>query len=70
MCQKMGYLFSKIKSNNLTKNDGLSNIILDLDAKDENHLWLATSNGLSKFDGEKFVNFQDSGLPSIVHLFM
>ena len=44
----------KVKNQqHLTMDDGLpSNIILDLDSKDENHLWLATSNGLSKYDGK------------------
>ncbi len=50
----------------LTKKDGLpSNVILDLDAKDDKELWLATSNGLSKYTGKDFLNFsRKNGLPS------
>ena len=52
--------------NHFTKKDGLpSNIILDLDTKENKELWLATANGLSRFNGKDFLNFsKNSGLPS------
>ena len=52
--------------NHYTKKDGLpSNIILDLDTKENEELWLATANGLSKFNGKDFLNFsRNNGLPS------
>ena len=61
------YVFDKNRIvKHFTKKDGLpSNIILDLDAKDDEELWLATSNGLSKYTGKDFLNFsRKSGLPS------
>ncbi len=61
------FVFGQDKvENHYTKKDGLpSNIILDLDAIGNEELWLATANGLSKFNGKDFLNFsRDSGLPS------
>ena len=61
------FVFDQNKvENHFTKKDGLpSDLILDLDAKDNEELWLATANGLSKFTGEDFLNFsRDNGLPS------
>lgn len=42
----------------LTEEDGLANNdVRDVTKVSEGFLWIATSNGLSKYDGEKFVNF-------------
>ena len=58
-------------SGNITKHykkeQGLpSNIILDMDTYDGlDFIWLATSNGISKFDGASVINYsKNSGLPS------
>lgn len=61
------FVFDKNKiENHFTKKDGLpSNAILDLDAKGNEELWLATANGLSRFNGKDFLNFsRNNGLPS------
>ncbi|WP_430932262.1 sensor histidine kinase [Saccharicrinis sp. 156] len=42
-----------------TEADGLAdNAVQDLVIDKEGYLWIATNNGVSKYDGEKFVNFQ------------
>lgn len=42
----------------LTEEDGLANNdVRDITKDNKGFLWIATSNGLSKYDGEKFVNF-------------
>ncbi|MFL3014029.1 MAG: SpoIIE family protein phosphatase [Candidatus Neomarinimicrobiota bacterium] len=56
-----------IFSKHFKKEQGLpSNIILDLDTYEGiNFIWLATSNGISKFDGSNFINYSKSlGLPA------
>ncbi len=48
-----------------TEEDGLAdNDVYDV-AKDElGYLWIGTNNGLSKFDGDKFINYHTTdGLP-------
>ena len=59
------YYDSKIIKH-LTKSNGLpSNTILDLDVDSEGILWLATTNGLSKYAGGSFINYgRKDGLPS------
>lgn len=49
-----------------TVNDGLpSNNILDIVQHDDGYIWLATDNGISRFDGQEFVNYSvDDGLPT------
>jgi len=54
-------------SKHYKKEQGLpSNIILDMDTYDGlDFIWLATSNGISKFDGTSFVNYSKNlGLPA------
>jgi len=48
-----------------TEDDGLANNnVRDVNKDEQGYLWIATDNGLSKFDGDKFVNFHTSdGLP-------
>ena len=48
-----------------TEDDGLANNdVRDVNKDLQGYLWIATGNGLSKFDGDKFVNFHTSdGLP-------
>ena len=55
-----------IISDHFTKVDGLpSNTILDLDMDSKGTLWIASSRGLSKFNGSNFNNFnRKDGLPS------
>ena len=59
------YQNEKVKAH-YTKKDGLpSNTILDLDLDSKGVLWLATSNGLSRFSGSMFKNYsRNDGLPS------
>ena len=54
-------------SKHYKKEQGLpSNIILDMDTYDGlDFIWLATSNGISRFDGANFINYSTNlGLPS------
>jgi len=48
-----------------TEDDGLpDNDVRDMIKDNSGYLWIATSNGLSKYDGQKFTNFQtQQGLP-------
>ena len=48
-----------------TEEDGLANNdVRDVTKDEQGYLWIATGNGLSKFDGAKFINFnKESGLP-------
>ncbi len=52
--------------NHLTKSNGLpSNTILDMDVDFDGVLWLATTNGLSKYAGNSFKNYgRKDGLPA------
>lgn len=44
-----------------TTSDGLaSNTVLDLMQDSQGYIWMATNNGLSRFDGKRFVNY---GIP-------
>lgn len=47
------------------EDDGLANNdVRDLTKDEQGYLWIATGNGLSKFDGNKFINFHTTdGLP-------
>ncbi len=48
-------------------NDGLSNnLINDITTDNDGLIWIATNNGLSRFDGKHFVNFNHPNYP---HLF-
>ena len=49
----------------LTEDDGLANnVVHDLTKDNQGYLWIATGNGLSKYDGKTFVNFRvRQGLP-------
>ena len=51
----------------LTEDDGLINNTIKCILKDsDGYLWLGTENGLSKYDGTKFINYRKSdGLPGI-----
>ena len=54
-------------SEHFKKEQGLpSNVILDLDTYEGiDFIWLATSNGISKFDGSNFINYSKNlGLPA------
>ena len=59
------YANNKIERH-FTKADGLpSKIILDLDVDNLGNIWIATSNGISKYTGSKFFNYtRKDGLPS------
>lgn len=48
-----------------TEDDGLAdNDVRDIIKDKEGYLWIGTSNGLSKYDGQKFTNFQvQQGMP-------
>jgi len=48
-----------------TEDDGLANNdVRDLTKDEQGYLWIAAGNGLSKFDGNKFINFHTTdGLP-------
>ncbi len=48
-----------------TEDDGLaSNEVHDVTKDNQGYLWIATGNGVSKYDGEKFMNFRvQQGLP-------
>ncbi|WP_158027271.1 sensor histidine kinase [Labilibacter marinus] len=54
------YLSAQFKPyQRFTEADGLvDNTVQDLVIDKEGYLWVATNNGVSKYDGEKFVNFQ------------
>ncbi len=42
-------------------NEGLSQISLhDLEFDETGHLWIATNNGVNRFDGQRFINFQQT----------
>ena len=44
----------------LTSENGLSNpTIIDLEQDDEGFFWIATANGLNRYDGRSFVHFYD-----------
>ena len=48
------------------KNGLPSNYITDIEQDSKGYIWLGTQNGVSKFDGYKFINYSiEDGLPSI-----
>ncbi|MDN8902010.1 two-component regulator propeller domain-containing protein, partial [Staphylococcus aureus] len=55
-----------VKRNDFTTNEGLpSNHIYDIVEDNKGFLWIATDNGVSRFDGKYFQNFSvKQGLPS------
>lgn len=55
-----------VKRNSFTTNEGLpSNHIYDIVEDNKGFLWIATDNGVSRFDGKYFQNFSvKNGLPS------
>lgn len=58
---------------NLTKADGLTqNTITDIIEDERGFMWFATANGLSRFDGYEFVNYQHNpnDVKSLPHDFM
>ncbi|MCZ4242721.1 sensor histidine kinase [Pedobacter punctiformis] len=57
---------SYVKRNTFTTNEGLpSNHIYDIVEDNKGFLWIATDNGVSRFDGKYFQNFSiKNGLPS------
>ncbi|RQO32322.1 hypothetical protein DBR32_01560 [Taibaiella sp. KBW10] len=57
---------SYVKRNTFTTNEGLpSNHIYDITEDNKGFLWIATDNGVSRFDGKYFQNFSvREGLPS------
>ena len=60
------HLVNETIKNTITIKDGLrSDWIWDLDIDGYGNIWLATSDGLSKYDGRKIKNFTtDDGLPT------
>ena len=43
------------------EDDGLANNdVRDVNKDEQGYLWIATNNGLSKFDGDKFINFHST----------
>jgi ligand-binding sensor domain-containing protein len=49
---------------NYTIKDGLpANLIFDLSEDKDGYVWIATSGGLSRFDGKNFVNFDNHTNP-------
>ena len=53
-------------SNSFTTENGLpSNHIYEITEDDNGFLWIGTDNGVSRFDGKRFVNYTTKdGLPS------
>ena len=53
-------------TNTFTTNDGLpSNLVYETVLDNDGFLWVATDNGISRFDGKRFINYSTKdGLPS------
>ena len=56
--------FSQLVSRNLSAKDGLSsNQVYDILQDKRGYLWLATTNGISRYDGYSFLNFNVLNAP-------
>lgn len=59
-------------TNTFSTKDGLpSNLVYEVVQDDHGFLWLATDNGISRFDGKRFINYSTkNGLPSndVIHV--
>ena len=63
-CTSLAQSFNQLVSRNLSSRDGLSsNQVYDMLQDKRGYLWFATTNGISRYDGYSFLNFNVLNAP-------